>query len=329
VRGPPPGGAPFRVSLERALAQVPRGRVTTYGDLARALGDVSAARAVGGELARNDRPLEVPCHRVVMADGTLGGYAFGGPRRKASALRAEGVEVSGGRVVRLDRLAVRDFDVPPVLAEMAERQRGLAARVRLEPLRRPPKVVIGVDAAYREGGACAAACVFDVGEGEPLQSATVRFAPALPYIPGYLAFREMEGLVAAVGKVDEEVRRHAVVLVDGQGILHPRRCGVASMVGLSLGVPSVGAAKSRLIGAEADRPRRVHGHDAYRLRVDGESRGARLGRAQGGGAYISPGTGLSVAQAVAIAARLTRVGARSPWPVAAADRACRQGFASS
>lgn len=316
--------------VEEALSQVPRGRVTTYGDLARALGDVRAARAVGSILATNDRPVKVPCHRVVMADGSLGGYAFGGAVAKAKVLRSEGVAVRGGRVEELDAVAVRDFDVLPVLSMLAHRQRTLARKVSLAPASRDPRVAIGVDASYGASGALAAACAFDIRTEEPLQTVTVPFTPALPYVPGYLAFRELDGVVAAVRAIDEEHRRRAVVLVDGQGILHPRRCGIASMVGLEVGLPAVGTAKKRLVGQDDGRRRKVHGHDAVNIRVDGEVRGARLG-ADGTkrGVFVSPGTGLSVSQAVDIAARATRPGVRSPWPVAAADRASRQGAAST
>jgi deoxyribonuclease V len=317
--------------VEDALAQVPRGKVTTYGDLARALGDVRAARAVGAFLAANERPERVACHRVVMADGSLGGYAFGGAAAKARALRAEGVQVTGGRVAGLDGVAVREFDVLPVLSMLATRQRELARRVRLAPVEDEPRVAIGVDAAYTGETAVAAACAVDLVSGDPVEAAAVPFVPGLPYVPGYLAFRELDGLVAAVRALSAPARRRAVVLVDGQGILHPRRCGIASMVGLALGMPAIGAAKSRLVGTVGPRGRRVHGHRVFEVTVDGEARGARIGGQgpTGRGVFASPGTGLSVTQAVDIAARATRPGGRSPWPVEAADRACRQGAASS
>src|SRR6266571_5482669 len=101
------GSSPMRLYVERALSQVPPGRVTTYGDIARALCDVRAARAVGELLATNRFPQDVPCHRVVMADGSLGGYAFGGAEAKARLLEREGVPIEAGRVVGLEGLAVR------------------------------------------------------------------------------------------------------------------------------------------------------------------------------------------------------------------------------
>lgn len=81
------------------MSQVPAGRVTTYGAVASRMGKPGASRAVGAALRANPTPIVVPCHRVVKQDGALGGYGGAkGIGRKARLLRAEGVEVRGGRV---------------------------------------------------------------------------------------------------------------------------------------------------------------------------------------------------------------------------------------
>ena len=71
------GVPPFARAVYDALRQVPRGGLTTYGHLARQVGEPGAARAVGSAMNRNPLPIVVPCHRVVAADGSLGGYAGG------------------------------------------------------------------------------------------------------------------------------------------------------------------------------------------------------------------------------------------------------------
>ncbi|HUG96330.1 MAG TPA: MGMT family protein [Nitrososphaera sp.] len=76
------------------LARIPEGRVTTYGDIARALGHPTASRAVGRILNKNPNPVVVPCHRVVMSDGNIGGYAFGKAKKK-ELLKKEGVRFMG------------------------------------------------------------------------------------------------------------------------------------------------------------------------------------------------------------------------------------------
>jgi len=72
------------------LARIPEGKVTTYGDIARALGHPHASRAIGRILNKNPNPVVVPCHRVVMSDGNIGGYAFGKARKK-ELLKKEGL----------------------------------------------------------------------------------------------------------------------------------------------------------------------------------------------------------------------------------------------
>ncbi len=80
-----------------ALRTIPRGKVATYKQLARHIGSPRAARAVGNALNKNPRAPKIPCHRVVLTGGRLGGYA-GGPKKKIALLKQEGVLVVGGRV---------------------------------------------------------------------------------------------------------------------------------------------------------------------------------------------------------------------------------------
>lgn len=76
------------------LVKIPEGKVTTYGDIAKALGCPGASRAIGRILNKNPNPIIVPCHRVVMSDGSIGGYAFGKTRKK-ELLKKEGLRFAG------------------------------------------------------------------------------------------------------------------------------------------------------------------------------------------------------------------------------------------
>ena len=80
-------------------ARVPAGKVTTYGAIARRLGQPNGARAVGQAMNRNPYAPDVPCHRVVGSDGQLTGYAGGLPEKKR-ILKQEGVKIIGDRVDR-------------------------------------------------------------------------------------------------------------------------------------------------------------------------------------------------------------------------------------
>jgi len=87
------------------LLRVPKGRVTTYKELAEAVG-TRAYRAVGQAMNRNPRLFEVPCHRVVWSNGEIGGYALG-VEKKIELLQKEGVLVKGNRVEGMEGILYR------------------------------------------------------------------------------------------------------------------------------------------------------------------------------------------------------------------------------
>ncbi len=92
----------FQRRVWEALRRIPRGRVTTYGEIARYLG-TGAVRAVGTAVGKNPDAPAVPCHRVVRGDGTIGQYSGGeGVPTKIALLHAEGVRVAKGRVVAFE-----------------------------------------------------------------------------------------------------------------------------------------------------------------------------------------------------------------------------------
>ncbi len=84
--------------MYRNLCAVPPGRVTTYVELARSVGLENGQRAIGRIMNRNPYPGIVPCHRVVKADGSIGGYAYGSTS-KERMLRRDGVDVRDGKIV--------------------------------------------------------------------------------------------------------------------------------------------------------------------------------------------------------------------------------------
>jgi len=90
----------FNEKCWQACKRIPRGSVTTYGELAKAVGSPKAARAAGRAMATNPFAPEVPCHRVIASDGKLTGYSAGqGVSTKAQMLAEEGVPVRDGKVV--------------------------------------------------------------------------------------------------------------------------------------------------------------------------------------------------------------------------------------
>jgi O-6-methylguanine DNA methyltransferase len=94
--------SPFLQRVLTVVRRIPPGRVATYGDVAAMAGRPRAARAVGN-IMRDCRRADVPCHRVIAAGGRLGGYG-GSEALKRALLAAEGVVVAGSRVRELDRV---------------------------------------------------------------------------------------------------------------------------------------------------------------------------------------------------------------------------------
>ena len=131
--------------------------------------------------------------------------------------------------------------------EAIEVQRRLTGQVRQVPLKKPVKTIAGADVSYAKQGTevYAAVLVFSFSDlvltDQALAAGTVKF----PYVPGLLSFREAPVLTKAFRKIR---RKPDVIIFDGQGIAHPRGMGLASHMGLILDCPSIGCAKTRLVG---------------------------------------------------------------------------------
>jgi len=126
-------------------------------------------------------------------------------------------------------------------------QRQLAGRIKQTAVRKPPKLVAGLDCAFSKNGKeiIAAVIVLKLPTLEIVETATAVQKVSFPYIPGLLSFREAPVCIAAVEKLK---LKPDVFIIDGQGIAHPRRLGIASHLGLFFDKPTIGCAKSRLIG---------------------------------------------------------------------------------
>jgi deoxyribonuclease V len=236
--------------LATLLAQVPRGRVTTYGDLADALGLRTAARWVGEYLRAHKHPEDCACHRIVRKGGELGLYVQGRePAEKTERLRAEGVPICDRRVERFEEFVFRDFRSAKPLARLIDIQHEMAQRVQLVARSETPSLAAGLDVSYsRDGMATGACAVVETDSGRVVWSTTHRDRPGLPYISSLLTFRELPMLLALFERSRREFPQLDLYFVDGNGILHPRGAGVAACLGVVADVPTIGVAKSLLCG---------------------------------------------------------------------------------
>ena len=90
----------------KKLLDVPKGQITTYGELAKAVGLKNGQRLIGKIMNKNPYPVLVPCHRVVMSTGKIGGYAYG-ENDKRKMLSDEGVKIINGKIESFDKKLFR------------------------------------------------------------------------------------------------------------------------------------------------------------------------------------------------------------------------------
>jgi deoxyribonuclease V len=138
------------------------------------------------------------------------------------------------------------------LVESWKRQQlELRKKMIIAPLDPLPRYVAGVDAAFSDDKSTvfAAAVLYDREEQRILEIAHATTPAKYPYIPTFLSFREGQAVIDALSKLKHPF---GVICFDGQGYAHPRRCGLASHISITLDVPGVGVAKSRLLGTHED-----------------------------------------------------------------------------
>ncbi|MHC4095366.1 MAG: deoxyribonuclease V [Planctomycetota bacterium] len=149
-------------------------------------------------------------------------------------------------------------------SQAARLQKRLADKIRVVPLKKHPKLIAGIDCAFSKDGKkiIAAVVVLKPTDFSPVETASALRKVTFPYIPGLLSFREAPVCIAAVEKLKT---RPDIFIIDGQGIAHPRRLGLAAHLGLFFDRPTIGCAKSRLTGFFEDPPSEK---GAYRLLKD-------------------------------------------------------------
>jgi len=218
--------------------------------------------------------------------------------------------------------------MPPILAAdrhpwPRDARRAIRLQARLRPrlrIRGSPsavRLVAGADIAYdpKRDLLLAAILVFRLPGLDLVASSQVVRPIRFPYVPGLLSFREAPALLEAWSRL---ALRPDLLICDGQGIAHPRGLGLASHLGLLMRVPTIGCAKSRLVGEhDAVGPRRG---DRTPLILDGRVVGAVVRtRSNVRPLYVSPGHLIGIPAATRWVLALCR-GYRLPEPTRLADR---------
>lgn len=176
-------------------------------------------------------------------------------------------------------------------------QNKLARKVILEDRFEEIEKIAGCDVAYDEDRALSASVVLDYDALEVIEESVAESRVTFPYIPTFLAFREMKPLMKAIERLKN---KFDVLLLDGQGIAHPRSLGIASHLGVVLDIPTIGVAKRLLCGelrgkVQPNKPAQIFyngKHVGYALQT----------KSSASPIYISPGSKVSLASALKIVA---------------------------
>jgi deoxyribonuclease V len=213
------------------------------------------------------------------------------------------------------------------IEKLKDEQISLAKRIQIKNKMSFDEVefVVGVDQAFddfkgKETRVISAAVLMSFPELHVVESKSVIEKVDFPYIPGFLMFREGKSAIRVLKEITVSERK-AVVLVDGSGIAHPRRCGLASYIAIKTGLPTIGITKHRLVG-NYEEPKKMG--EAKPLFFEGEKVGYVLKPCKrcnpifiSPGSYITPELSLEIVKAC-------MKGFKLPEPIRFADKLARE-----
>lgn len=179
----------------------------------------------------------------------------------------------------------------------------------------PIRLIAGCDSAFLGEDIFSVFVVFEFESLRQVEVVSHLSPTTLPYIPGYLAFREVPNLLLAYQKLQHKPN---LIMVDGHGIMHPRRMGIASHLGVTLGIPTIGVAKKKLVGT-FDPPGPNIGDMTF-VTQKGETLGVALrSKSNVKPIFVSPGHLCDVDTAVNLTLATLR-GYKLPEPTRIADK---------
>ena len=203
-------------------------------------------------------------------------------------------------------------------------QETLRAHVVVKPVRFPVHRIAGADVSFRAGQARAAVVVLDYITLQPVEQSFVEIPVSFPYVPGLLAFREAPSVLAALERLHTAPD---LLMVDGHGLAHPRRFGLACHLGVLLDWPVIGCGKSVLVGRHSP-PQDTWGSVAE-FADKGEILGAAVRTRKGASPVIvSIGHRVDLASAIRVVLDCAR-GYRLPEPARLAHRLTSGGNSNS
>ncbi len=282
------------------ISSIPKGKVLRYSDLLDSLGSVYARKFVLEAL--KNAPPGLPIHRVVRSDGFVGEHPWG-RRYKEELLKKEGIEIKDGYIKDLDVYLWKDYPKLRPLEMYRKEQEKIVKSIILEDRFENIEIVGGVDLSYNGDVGYAVLVLLDE-DMNLLMDVVEKGKIDFPYIPTFLAFREYPLIEKAFKRIR---RKPDILFVNGHGISHPIKCGLATFTGVKLDIPTIGVTKKILVGKVED------GKIIYK----GEILGFELEKF-GNKVYVSPGHKVSLETSKELAEKFWVKG-RYPEPIRLAD----------
>ena len=210
-------------------------------------------------------------------------------------------------------LKLHPWNVAP--REAKRIQQRLRGRLILGKPIKKINLIAAADVAYKKGAMYGVVAVFEFPSLNVVEKKTAKMKEGFPYVPGLLTFREGPVLLKTFAKIKSEPD---VIIFDGQGVAHPERMGEAAHMGILLDKPTIGCAKSRLVGTYKE-PKKKKGSHAS-LFFDGGIVGVVLRtRERVKPLFISPGFKIDLKSSIKIVLECCR-GYRNPEPIRYVDR---------
>lgn len=145
----------------------------------------------------------------------------------------------------MDPERIKTLKWPEDKSLLKDIQEELKKEIKIIPLRNPPELLAGIDASFLADTIICAACLFSFPALELVEQSVAIRKVAFPYITGYLSFREGPAVLDTLAGLS---KKPGLLIFDGQGIAHTRGAGLAAFMGALIGLPSIGCAKTKLVG---------------------------------------------------------------------------------
>jgi deoxyribonuclease V len=289
------------------ISQIPKGMVSTSQDLADALGDPTIARSIERIINEELDWNRYPCHRVI-------GTKFKISPEQIELLKKDGTQFEYFKLANLEEIQFTGFKTSKPLEKLKAQQEQIAKKVEFIDLFGEIRQVGGIDISYKKREAMGAIAIFNYETNELIKLLKAKARIDFPYIPTYLTFRELPIIEKLLVQLDE---LPTILLLDGNGILHPRLAGLGAHIGVKFKLPAIGCAKSLLCGEVEQMPKKIGENSP--IIFGGQLVGHALKTSAEKPIFVSPGNGISFETSLKVVRHLAG-NRRLPGPLAEAHR---------